>query len=170
MFKIGEYINYGHCGICKIEDITHLNIAGADKKRLYYVLNPINIKGNRIYFPVDKENVSARRLISKQEACQFLDEIPSIGEIWVENEKQREEKYKEALNSGECRQWVSIIKTLYQRKQVRLSQGKKMPAVDEKYMKLAEDALYNELAFVLGKAKEEMVPLLKEHIEKLELK
>ena len=34
MFEKGEYIIYGRSGICKVEEISHLNIAGADKKRL----------------------------------------------------------------------------------------------------------------------------------------
>lgn len=32
MFEKGEYIIYGRNGICKIEDITHLDISGVDKK------------------------------------------------------------------------------------------------------------------------------------------
>ena len=40
MFEIGEFIVYGHKGICKVEDITYLDMSGADKDRLYYVLNP----------------------------------------------------------------------------------------------------------------------------------
>ena len=38
MFEIGEYIVYGVKGVCRIEDITHIDISGADKDRLYYVL------------------------------------------------------------------------------------------------------------------------------------
>ncbi len=167
MFQKGEYIVYGRSGICLVEDITYLNITGADKKRLYYVLVPLNIRGNRIYFPVDKENANARKVITKKEAEDFLDEIAGIGELWVDNEKLREEEYKKAMNSGDCHQWASIIKTLYHRKQSRISQGKKVPAMDERYMKMAEDALYGELAFVMGRKKEEMVPLIAEHIEKL---
>ena len=37
MFEIGEYIVYGVKGVCRIEDITHIDISGADKDRLYYV-------------------------------------------------------------------------------------------------------------------------------------
>ena len=78
MFQIGEYIVYGRSGICQIEDITHLKIAGADEKRLYYVLVPLNIKGNRVYFPVDKKDANARKVITRQEAMALLDEIPKI--------------------------------------------------------------------------------------------
>ena len=68
MFEKGEYIVYGRSGICRIEDITHLDIAGADRKKLYYVLAPLSSGSSRIYFPVDKENAHARRLITEQEA------------------------------------------------------------------------------------------------------
>ena len=169
MFEKGEYIMYGHSGICLVEDITHLNLAGVDRKKLYYVLMPQNIKGSRIYFPIEKENAHARRLITKEEALKLLDEIRDIEEIWVSNEKLREEQYKEVLNSGDYRRWVSIIKTLYQRKQERIAQGKKIAAMDERYMKMAEDALYSELAFVIGKERSEMERFIREHIEKMEL-
>lgn len=169
MFEKGEYIIYGRNGICKVEDITHLNITGVDRKKLYYVLAPQNSKGSRIYFPTDKKGVHARHLISEQEARNLLDEIRNIEEIWIANEKMREEIYKEALSSCDYRRWVAIIKTLYLRKQDRLSQGKKMAATDERYLKMAEDALYSELAFVMGKEKNDMESLITEHIEKMEM-
>ena len=169
MFEKGEYIIYGRNGICKIEDITHLDISGVDKKKLYYVLSPLNAKGSRVYFPVDKKDANARKLVTKQEAWKLLDEIRDIPQIWVANEKVREETYKQALNSCDQHQWVSIIKTLHVRRQTRLSQGKKMASTDERYLKLAE-ALYSELAFVMDKDKSEMAPLIKEHIEKMDEK
>ncbi len=168
MFEIGEYVVYSHNGICRVEDITPLDIPGVDKKKLYYVMVPLNIKGSRVYFPVDKKNVNARRLITRQEAMELLDEIREIPQIWIANEKLREESYKQAMYSGDYRQWVAIIKTLYLRKQERLLQGKKMAAVDERYLKMAEDALYSELAFVMGKEKNEMEGVIQAHIEALE--
>ena len=51
-----------------------------------------------------------------------------------------------------------------------MSQGKKMASTDERYLKLAEEALYSELAFVMDKDKSEMAPLIKEHIEKMDEK
>lgn len=169
MFEKGEYIIYGRNGICKIEDITHLNIAGVDRKRLYYVLVPVSSRSSRICFPVDKEDVHARHLISVEEAERLLDEIRDIEEIWIGNEKMREEVYKEAISSCDYRKWVAVIKTLYLRKQDRLSQGKKMAATDERYLKMAEDALYSELAFVMGREKSGMEELITEHIEKMEM-
>ena len=155
---------YGHAGICRVEDITCLEMPGVDGKRLYYVLVPQSVRGNRIYFPVDKENMHARRLMSEREAWDFLDEIRGIQELKVEDERLREERYKSALYSGDRRQWVGIIKTLYRRKRSRMRQGKKAASVDERYMKLTEEVLYGELAFAIGKDKEEMLPLIREHL------
>lgn len=168
MFEKGEYISYGRSGVCKVEDITHLNISGIDKKKLYYVLAPLNTKGSRIYFPVDKENANARKLITEKEAWELLEEIQGIPQIWINNEKLREDSYKQALNSGDYRQWVAIIKTLYLRKQERLLQGKKVAAMDERYLKLTEEALYSELAFALGREKSEMEPFIAAYIENKE--
>ncbi len=164
MFEKGEYIMYGRNGVCRVEDITHLNIAGIDKKKLYYVLAPLNTKGSRVYFPVEKKNANARRLITEHEAKTLLDEIREIPEVWVSSEKLREECYKQALNSCDYRQWVAVIKTLYLRKQERLSQGKKVSAMDERYLKLAEEALYGELAFVLNRERTEMEPFIAKYI------
>ena len=42
------------------------------------------------------------------------------------------------------------------RKQERLAQGKKTTAMDERYLRLAEENLYSELSLALGVPKEEM--------------
>ena len=95
MFEKGEYIVYGHNGICEVEDITHLNLSGVDKGKLYYVLAPLNKKESRIYYPVDREKDGrARRTITRAEAEQLLNEIPRIALIEVVNDKMREDIYK----------------------------------------------------------------------------
>ncbi len=156
MFKVGEFIVYGHNGICKVEDITCLDMSGADKDRLYYVLNPVNSRGGKVYSPVDSNKIQTRRMLTEQEANDLIDEIPEIEQLWVTNDKQREEQYKEAVKGCDCRQWIRIIKTLNLRKKERLAQGKKVTAIDEHYLKLAENQLYGELSVALGKKKGEM--------------
>ena len=41
MFEIGEYVVCGAKGVCQIRDITHIDMSGADKEKLYYVLAPV---------------------------------------------------------------------------------------------------------------------------------
>ena len=60
---------------------------------------------------------------------------------------------------------ISIIKTLYIRKQKRMTEGRKCTAVDEHYFKLAENQLHSELAFSLGVPKSEVHQIIEENIE-----
>lgn len=164
MFEIGEYIVYGVKGVCRIEDITHLDISGADKDRLYYVLTPM-ADGGRIYAPTDNQKITMRKIITREEADRLIAEIPEIELLWVPDDKQREAKYKEALNSCDYRIWVSIVKTLYLRKMERNAQGKKITALDERYMRTAENELYSELSLTLEIPKDEMENYIKGKLE-----
>lgn len=156
MFEVGEYIAYENRGICKVEGITELNLPGAAKGQKYYVLTPVYEESGKIYSEIDNDMVVMRPMLSKEEAKALIDEIPSIPQMWIQDEKQRELKYREAMQSCDVRQWVSIIKTLYIRRQDRISQGKKTTNTDDRYFKKAGDNLHGELAMALGKEKSEM--------------
>lgn len=164
MFDKGQYIIYGSKGICEVRDITTLNLEGAVRDRLYYVLCPKGQKDSKIFVPVDSDKTVMRRLISGEEAEELIKRIPQIQEIWVENDKLREEKYKECMRTCECQDWVRIIKTLYARMQKRLAQGKKVTATDERYFRMAEDNLYSELAMALEVPKDEMENYIAAHM------
>lgn len=156
MFEAGEYIAYENRGICKVEGITELNLPGAAKGQKYYVLTPVYEEGGKIYSEIDNDQVVMRHMLSEEEALALIDEIPSIAQMWIPDEKQRELLYREAMQSCDVRQWVSIIKTLYIRRQDRISQGKKTTNTDDRYFKKASDNLHGELAMALGKEKSEM--------------
>lgn len=164
MFEVGEYIVYSSKGVCRIEDITHIDISGADKDRLYYVLAPIGDLNGKIYAPTDNEKIMMRRVISKKEADELLHELPKIGLLWVPDDKQREAAYKQAMRSCDYRAWVSIVKTLYLRKKERTEQGKRITALDEKYMKAAEHELYSELSLILEVPIDKMEEYIKEQL------
>jgi len=150
MFGKGEYVVYGSKGIFRVNDVTTLQLDGIDKDRLYYVLAPVGGKQGTVYVPVDSNKTIMRCVISKDEADKLISEIPSIELIWVDNDKLRENKYKECINSCECREWVRIIKTLSARMKDRIREGKKVTATDERYYKMAEEYLYSELAIALS--------------------
>ena len=79
----------------------------------------------------------------------LMDEWNEIETLRVENDKNREEVYKEALRSCDSRQWVRLIKTSYQRNQIRIEKGKKATTSDERYLQMAEENLFGELAIPL---------------------
>ncbi|MGN0369298.1 MAG: CarD family transcriptional regulator [Butyrivibrio sp.] len=165
MFEVGEYVVYGSTGICRVEEITRPDIPGCDPGRLYYVLSPVNKNSaGRSFIPVDNVKVVLRKVIEKKDALKLIDNIPEVEEIWINNDKLREKQYKDMSKLCDCRQWISIIKTIYIRKQERSAAGKKLTATDEKYLRLAEDNLYGELGFALNKDKDEMEAYITERI------
>ena len=165
MHEIGEYIVKSSNGICKIEDIVHLNFSGADKKALYYVLIPVNDDKEKIYMPTETENQSVRKIMSSEEAMELIIHISDVNEIWVANEKVREQCYKEAVRSNNPVELIGIIKLIYTRKKERLDKGKKTTAIDEKYYRIAEERLYSELEISLHKSKEEVHKLIEQYRE-----
>ncbi len=159
MVNIDEYVVHTTGGICRVEKIAPLEISGADKNRMYYLLVPIKASGSKVYVPVDNDS-AIRRIITEAEANSLIEEIPSIAEFFIENEKHRENVYKEVIKSCNLRDLVGIIKNLNYRRIQRLKEGKKNTATDEKYYRIAEENLLSELSFALGKDRSEIQELI----------
>lgn len=166
MFKVGDYIVHGRNGVCKVIDITHIDISGADKDQLYYTLVPMKSEDSKIFYPVDSDKVTMRSIVSKQEAKKIVSEINDIEPMWIENDRQREEKYKEAISSCDCNQLICIIKTLYARNQERIAQGKRITYVDDRYLKEAKQNLHDEFSIALGIEPTEVEQYIEEHIKR----
>lgn len=149
MFETGEYVVYGRTGICQVTGVTTMRVDGSSGEKLYYVLRPGGETDGKIFTPVEGGKQVLRGIITREEAERLIDEIPSIETLSIENEKFREDSYKKCIRTCECRDLLRIIKTIYVRKQARLSHGKKTTATDERYLKLAEDHLYSEFSMLL---------------------
>lgn len=156
LFNKGEYIVYGTTGVCRVNDITVMSMDGTSKDKPYYVLEPVGSSGGRIMTPVENNKSIMRRVVSREEAYDLIDKIQDVDELWITDDKQRELKYKEALKTCDCREWIGIIKTLYFRKQDRLAHGKRLTEVDERYLKKAKENLYRELSVSLEIPAEEV--------------
>lgn len=150
MFGIGEYVVCGNKGVCTVEQITTLDISGVDKAKMYYILKPVYAVSSTVYVPVDSAMTSMRHILTAQEASKLVEDIPGIPLLEITNEKYADQYYKECMKSNDCGKWVQVIKTINERKQKRLQAGRKETAVDSKYLKLAEDHLYGELAIALN--------------------
>ena len=140
MYLVGEYIVYGTSGVCKVEAVGSMQMSGVNKDKLYYTLAPLYSK-------------------------ELIEQIQTIELLWVADEKKREDIYKTALRTCDCREWIKIIKTLYLRKISRIAEGKKVTVSDGKYLHMAEERLYEELALALDMDKDEVVEYITEHVE-----
>ena len=164
MFKVGDLIVYGNTGVCTVEKIGKPELTGVSDDKEYYTLSPYYSRNSRIFTPCDNDKVVMRPVISKKEAEKLLKEIPKIKLLVITDEKKREERYKETMRTCDCREFVSILKTIYSRKITRLAEGKKVTASDERYFNMAEEKLLGELAIALGVEKSEMRVKLNETV------
>lgn len=166
MFEVNNYVVKYNSGVCKVEDVLNGEKADFKDHKLYYLLVPLAEKSARIYIPLERGEKVLRRVLTYEEATELITRIPSIDMEFSQNDKMREQEYKEALQSLDCERMVQIIKDIYGRKKRREIHGKKTTAIDEKYFRHAEHALYMELAFSLGCQEEEIPRMIAEKIEK----
>ncbi len=164
MYSVGDYVVKANSGVCRVEDITSLDLSDAGEGRLYYLLIPQDDRGAKVYVPVDTGSASLREVLSEQSAWDIIEKIPDIDETSIPDEKLREQEYKDALKSTDPELLVGVIKNIYMRCRERYKQGKKSTSVDEKYFRLAEQALYSELAFAIGRQPDEMGDIILETI------
>lgn len=156
VFEIGEQVVCGNKGVCTVENISTLDIGGVDKQRKYYILKPRYQAGSTVYVPVDAAEGSMRRVLSREEADRLIDAIPQLPLIDIANDKLSEQTYKEHMKENCCEEWVRVIKTIYQRREKRLQAGRKVTAVDARYIHLAQENLYGELAVALNLDREDV--------------
>ena len=146
MFRIGDTVVCSN-GVCRIEKIGPL--AGMGKSvsgRSYYTLRPCFDNAATIYVPVDGDENALRFALGREEVNQLMDEI--------------------AVNSKDPRKLIRIIKTMYFRRKARIESGKKSTAIDERYFRIAENRLYEEMAFALNKDRDEIKEYIRNYIEK----
>ena len=164
MFKKGDIVHYGMNGICEIADITTVDFPGVDKNRVYYVLHQ-KTGSETIYVAADGDTSKMRKIISREEAQELISRIPDLEPLKLRDEKKPEAEYKEALQKYDCIEMLRLIKCIYLRRKERIDGRKKVIAADEKYMRLAEDMLYQELGRALDIPKDQVLDYLIKKIE-----
>ena len=164
MFKQGEIVFYGTAGVCKIDEITTVDFSGVDKDKLFYALCPQN-SGGKIFIPVDNGSSKLRKLMSKEEAVWLISKIKDIEPLQIQDEKKPDETYKKVLQTYDNQELLKMIKCIYFRKKKRLEKGPKVTAVDEKYMHMAENMIYQELGTALDIPKDQVIDYITRYIE-----
>ena len=160
MIRIGDYVVKMNEGVCRVDSELLLDSFQEKRQVPYFLLLPVANDRMRVYVPVAEEYTDLRLVMGKDEARKLIREAGGIKAAEVENDRLREQIYKDALKSLDPKQLVAILKCMNERSEARLRQGKKKTAVDDRYQKLAETALFQELGFVLEKKPDEIHEML----------
>lgn len=149
MLKIGEYVMKNSEGVCRVDEEVMMQSFDSAGEVPYFLLVPIRDGRSRVYVRQADSYKDIRPVMSKLEAKKLIGQIPEIGPADIENDRAREQTYKDAIRSLDPVRIVSIIKNMYERSEERMRQGKKKTSVDDRYFKLAEETLFQELSFAL---------------------
>ncbi len=146
--KVNDYVVYNTEGICKIVDEICPEFV-KDRSKQYYVLVPIDDNKSKTYLPIENAEHRCRKLITTDAARELMDHANEIASVEISDEREREIIYRNAVQDGDLKTLIGILKTIYSRKHKREINGKNSTAVDDKYYAIADRNLCNELAFVL---------------------
>ena len=157
MYQAGDLILYGRTGVCRVEEITSVKQRGVEGEVRYYVLKPLYQSCN-ITIPVDSNRVFSRPIISREEAQRMIAAIPTVKAEPYHNRNlnQLREYYKARMETYDCADLIELTMSLYAKKREVEAQKRKFGAVDERFMKEAEDLLFGELAVALDIQRDEV--------------
>jgi len=166
MFKEHDVVVYGAQGVCEIVAIEQRKVDG--ENRQYFVLKPQNDNGATCYVPTWNEKAwgKMRRVMTKQEVHALIDSMPDKTPLWIDNDNERKEAYRQTLAGGDHAAIISMVQALFLHKKQRQAAGKRLHVSDEHFMKDAEQILYNEWQYVLNMDKETLMAYILDRIER----
>ncbi len=147
--EIGKYVIYRSTEICRVDGFEKKSFDGVTERE-YCVLVPEGAERSKYYVPMDCAETKLRCLLTDEEINALIDGMAGEQPDWGDTVEHRKERFNEILSSGDYKLIISMMHSLYLKKQERIEQGKKLLAVDEKALKAAEALINREFAFVLG--------------------
>lgn len=164
MFNVKDTVVYGASGVCEICELREMNVGG--RTAVYYVLQPINSAGSTVFVPVDNPALTARmkKIMSKAEIISLLKDGTQYLD-WIEERKQRAEKYSAVISGGDKREILCMLRMLYGEKLRAESRGKKQYITDKRLMTIAEKIVGDEFSYVMDLPKEGVARYIYEQME-----
>lgn len=149
MYQVNDVVLYGVDGVCRITEIVNRPIRGGSME--FYVLKSCAHEKVTIYVPTSNEDLVGRmqHVLSADEIQQMMKVMPEEETVWIEDERDRKERYNEILSGDDRLEIYRVIKTLSHRQRELSGKNKKLHAADERLLRDAERRLYDEFAHVL---------------------
>ncbi len=162
-FKIGDLIVYGETGVCKVIDVVEKDFLGVLQN--CYKLQPV-YQSCVIFTPADNESVFMRHILTYNQATEMIDTIGNASpeEYTAPSPRALSEVYDKIIKSHDPFSLLKLIRSIYYKKQKMIESKRKLSAIDERYLKRAEDLLYGELAISLNMEKTPAISHIKNSI------
>ena len=154
MFNIGDLIIYSGQGICQIDDICEQRFLGEAKD--YYILHPVASPSLKISTPVGNDKVVMLKLISRDEASEFIESFKEPGIDWIEIPSHRTAQYSDIVKKGNRKEILKVANTLMRKKYELDLKGKKFYEQDNNLLSNIKNILFSELAIALDTTSEKI--------------
>lgn len=150
MYQIGDWVVYGIHGVCHIIGIDKQLVNR--KRTKYLVLEPLAQTESRFYLPMENPTAMAKlkSVMSKEELTELLSSDVVQQDVWIADENQRKQHYRELIGSGDRISLMKMVTSLYRYKAQQLAAGKKFHQSDENFLRDAEKLLSSEVALVFS--------------------
>lgn len=156
MFQIGDYIMYGKTGVCQVLGIDK-GVLFDGVKLDYYVMQPVYKNNSSIIkAPVESSKIRMRNLISRQEIDSYIDAMPEMESAWITDDKARFQRFNTILSTGNCGDWIDLIRAVYFKKRDRKTGDKSISPRDLEISKEAKRLLHEEFSIPLAITPEEV--------------
>lgn len=167
MFQAGEFVIYGNSGVCEVKEVGIPGFSAGENPRSYYTLSPLH-STETIYTPVDTK-VLMRTVISPADAQHLLEHFPELQEEDYSacNTKWLANAYESSLQDYTCETLMKLIKSICMRNCEVILSKRKLNETDLKYLKRAEDLLYNEFSVALGLTVDDVKQIIEEALDEL---
>ena len=162
MFQPGDLLIYGTTGVCRVLALDHPNHGtAAERSRLYYQLKPL-YQGGTIYTPVDNDKVVMRRVISREEAEDLIDAIPTLEPTACRaaTTQALAQHYQSSLRQHSCRSLMELTLSIHAKRRQAEAQNRRLGMIDERYLKQAEQLLFGELSVALDIPYDQVQPYI----------
>ena len=80
---------------------------------------------------IDNDKIIMRKVHSKEEVLSLINSMPKRDILWIDDERERNYKFKLMLKTGDCEDLIVLIKSIYINKKKKTSLGKKINKADD---------------------------------------
>ena len=156
MFSVGDKVVHHDYGICKITNISRRRFPGQDEKD-YYEMIPLFDDGYGTTFYISVEHEGKLRIpMNREQILEMIDTMPTIEPLVIKptgnrvlDQENIKTAYKALMVSGEPRDWVLLLRTIYQRGKKLSAQKKRISEYESHTRDNSERLLYGEIAGVM---------------------
>ena len=165
VYQVGQKVIYGIHGVCCITAVE-VKCSGKEKKE-FYCLEPVEQPGAVFYVPTANPAAVAklRPILTVTEFEELITTQKERKVIWIEDENQRKQRYRELISQNDRGELISMVSALYRHKRQQEECGRKFHICDENFLRDATRLISSEFSLVLGISPSEVADYMKKMLE-----